>query len=181
MRKTYSVSSPLRLILVTIPHKSWGSQSWLPPAFQRASRRLSAGVSRCEELAPGPKAPGTLENKGQPSAQAARGFHQHHLLAAHHAKRKIALRQHVAKVGRGFHAPRKARQRLADENVETGRGLVGLGAVDIARHGPAMVRGPLVTDHDAGADVRRRGSDARGSQLAVAGVDHGPQFIGVSY
>src|ERR1035438_10904835 len=73
---------------------------------RNSSRRLSAGVSRCEELAPGPKAPGTLENKGQPSAQAARGFHQHHLLAAHHAKRKIALRQHVAKVGRGFHAPR---------------------------------------------------------------------------
>src|ERR1035441_4215670 len=68
---------------------------------RNSSRRLSAGVSRCEELAPGPKAPGTLENEGQPAAQAARGFHQHHLLAAHHAKRKIALRQHVAKeIGR---------------------------------------------------------------------------------
>lgn len=26
-----------------------------------------------------------LENEGQPTAQAARGFHQHHLLAAYHA------------------------------------------------------------------------------------------------
>src|ERR1017187_5332148 len=42
---------------------------------RNSSRRLSAGVSRCEEFAPGPKAPSTLENKGQSSAQAARSFY----------------------------------------------------------------------------------------------------------
>ena len=53
------------------------------------------------------------------------------------------------------------------------------GAVQIARHGPAMVAGPLIAGDHVGAGPRGGGADSRGGGMPAAGADHRPQIVGI--
>src|ERR1035437_315541 len=121
----------------------------------------------------------SLEDEGQAAAEAAGRWRQHDAAAVDHAQGQIALRQHVAHIGGGFHTFGETGYGLTDENVEAGHGVEGLGTVKVAGQGPAALGSPLVAGDDMRAAGRKGSGDPGSGGLAASGPNHGAQLIRV--